>query len=105
MSDILSTIDDTLTYYSSGLGEEIEVPFERDELRDLTYEVLGEVMQRWADSVMPAVRDAVDELGKMLAQLAPPLLECLEFAQTVETARRVRLRRMHTAYRHRRRKW
>lgn len=114
MTDILSRIDDTLTFYSAGLGVDLEVPVEREDEDEAiwfeTYMVpvqvdIDEMFQRitvtvlddWARNFAEASR-AINAAWKAMGPAVKSMTAPLAVVSGIEAARRERLRRMHHLY-------
>lgn len=102
MTDILDRIDDTLTYYSAGLGGEVTVPVEKPADAEI-----AEAAEQYLRTFVDRLNDMFAHTEQAMLALLPALNDMAEALQPVVTAidtqRRARLRRMHHLYRQRRR--
>jgi hypothetical protein len=123
--DILERIDETLTYYSAALGEEVTVPVPRDGVFDgmpTAYgaapgsgvadaaEAFGVQLEGWQRYFLNQFTTAMGRFEVAFQQRVVPSIEALgavfrglELALSESERRRVRLRAMRHAYRQRRR--
>jgi hypothetical protein len=108
-SDIFTTIDDTLTFHSAALGEDLAVAVERE--RGVSLDDLDAGLQIITNAIANWAR-TFDEFGRQFAAawkaMQPALrgaVAAVALIQKYDAARRARLRRMHHLYRMRRRPW
>jgi hypothetical protein len=104
VTDILTTIDDTLTYHSAALGEDLTVPVEREDDDEMLIPVAANTTYEFAWALdlarislgMSRLLEPIVAVVKSFDEIVPALL-------AADAARRARLRRMRHLYRMRRR--